>query len=56
MRALILAPFAERYLRRLHRSLEVTYDSWTESRLHSPEELAARLRQEEASILVVEVT
>lgn len=55
MRALILAPFAERYLRRLRRSLEVTYDSWTESRrLHSPEELAARLRQEEASILVVE--
>jgi phosphoglycerate dehydrogenase-like enzyme len=55
MRALILAPFAERYLRRLRRALEVTYDSWTESRrLHSPEELAARLRQEEASVLVVE--
>jgi D-3-phosphoglycerate dehydrogenase len=55
MRALILAPFAERYLRSLRRSLEVTYDSWTESRrLHSPEELAARLREEEASILVVE--
>jgi D-3-phosphoglycerate dehydrogenase len=55
MRALILAPFAERYLRRLRRSLEVVYDSWTESRrLHSPEELAARLRQEEASVLVVE--
>jgi hypothetical protein len=42
MRALILAPFAERYLRRLRRSLEVVYDSWMESRrLHSPEELAA---------------
>lgn len=27
MRALILAPFAERYLRRLRRSLEVTYDA-----------------------------
>jgi D-3-phosphoglycerate dehydrogenase len=55
MRALILAPFAERYLQRLRRSLEVTYDSWTESRrLHSPDELAARLRQEDASILVLE--
>ena len=55
MRALILAPFAERYLRRLRRTLEVVYDSWTDSRrLHSPDELAARLRQEQASILVVE--
>jgi len=55
MRALVLAPFAERYLQRLRRSLEVTYDSWTESRrLHSPDELAARLRQEDASVLVVE--
>lgn len=55
MRALILAPFAERYLCRLRRSLEVTHDSWTESRrLHSPEELAARLREEGAAILVVE--
>ena len=55
MRALVLAPFAERYLQRLRRSLEVTYDSWTESRrLHSPDELGARVRQENASILVVE--
>jgi D-3-phosphoglycerate dehydrogenase len=55
MRALILAPFAERYLRRLRRALEVVYDSWTESRrLHSPEELAARLQRENVSVLVVE--
>jgi D-3-phosphoglycerate dehydrogenase len=55
MRALVLAPFAERYLQRLRRSLGVTYDSWTESRrLQSPEELADRLRQEDASVLVVE--
>jgi D-3-phosphoglycerate dehydrogenase len=55
MRALILAPFTERYLQRLRRSLEVVFDSWTESRrLHSSEELAARLRQEGAAILVVE--
>ena len=57
MRALILAPFAERYLRRLRRSLEVAYDSWTESRrLQSPEELAARLQREEASVLELGVT
>src|SRR4030042_314691 len=55
MHALVLAPFAERYLQRLRRSLGVTYDSWTESRrLQSPEELADRLRQEDASVLVVE--
>ncbi len=57
MRALVLAPFAERYLRRLRRSLEEVYDSWTEShRLHGPEELPARLQKEGASILVQEVT
>jgi len=55
VRALVLAPFAERYLQRLRRSLAVVYDSWTESRrLHGPEEQAACLGKEEASILVVE--
>ena len=55
MTALILAPFAERYLRRLRRRVDVVYRPWTETRrLHSPEELIEALQWTAASILVVE--
>ena len=55
MTALILAPFAERYLRRLRRRLDVVYRPWTETRrLHSPEELIEALQSTSASVLVVE--
>ncbi len=55
MTALILAPFAEPYLRRLRRRIDVAYRPWTETRrLHSPEELIDALRSMAASILVVE--
>ncbi len=56
-RALVLAPFRGEGLERLRRIAEVTLDPWIEHRplkLHSEEELAARLRDEDASILVVE--
>ena len=55
MRALILAPFAEPWLRRLRERMDVTYESWLDTnRLHDPEELGARLAREGVSILVVE--
>ena len=54
-RALVLAPLSEQHLNRLRRSADVTYESWLETRrLHDPDELAARLRQSEVSVLVVE--
>ena len=52
---LFLAPFAEPELRRLAGSLHVQYESWMDSRrLHDPDELAARLSDLGASVLVVE--
>lgn len=55
MRALILAPFSERALRRLRARLDVVYESWLESRrLQDPDELGSRLRDEGFDILVVE--
>ncbi len=54
--ALILAPFAEGELQRLAGRLDVEYESWMESgRLHDPEELARKLNQRGASVLVVEL-
>ena len=53
--ALILAPFTSRALDTLGLSLQVTYESWTETRkLYAPEELAGRINKEHISILVVE--
>ena len=55
MKTLILAPFSAPALDRLRASMEVSYDSWLDSRrLHSPEELAERLTRGGMSILVVE--
>ena len=55
-RALILAPFAKRELERLAVKLLVEYESWMDSRrLHDPNELAAKLNNLGASILVIEL-
>ncbi len=55
MKALVLAPFAERSLKRLRQRLEVIYEPWTSSkRLQDPDELAARLRDESFSAVIVE--
>lgn len=55
-RALVLAPFSDLGLRRLSDRLDVDYESWMDSgRLHDPEELAARLNDRRASVLVVEL-
>ena len=55
MRALILAPFSEEQLARLRTSIEVTYESWLDTRkLRDPRELAATLDSEGTAVLVVE--
>ena len=55
MHALILAPFDERQLARLRAEMEVTYESWLDTRaLTDPDDLAARVRSEDISVLVVE--
>ncbi len=55
MHALILAPFSEAALEKLSSSLEVTYESWLDTRiLWDPEALAVRLDREDMSVLVVE--
>ena len=55
MHALILAPFDERQLARLQAEMDITYESWLETRaLTDPDELAERIRSEDISILVVE--
>lgn len=55
MRALILAPFSERVLDRLRRDIDVTYESWLDTRrLWDPEELGQRLAREGFDALVVE--
>jgi len=54
--ALILAPFSEIGLKRLADRARVDYESWMDSgRLHDPEELAGRLNELGASILVIEL-
>ena len=55
MHALILAPFDERQLERLSAQMSVTHESWLDTlKLTDPDELAARIRTEGISILVVE--
>ena len=55
MKALILAPFAERSLERLREQLDVTYEPWTDKqRTHDPKKLAARIHKEAFTIVVVE--
>jgi D-3-phosphoglycerate dehydrogenase / 2-oxoglutarate reductase len=55
-KALILAPFDDGYLSRLRAaSVRATYEPWTASgKLQNPSALAARLRDEEIGIIVVE--
>ena len=53
--ALILAPFSAPELDGLRDAVDVTYESWHDTReLRDPEELAARLGAERTSILVIE--
>ena len=55
MRALILAPFSDRYLARLRRTCDATHESWLETnRLQDPDELGARLAREAVAVLIVE--
>ena len=55
MHALILAPFDEHQLARLRARMDVTYENWLDTRaLADPDELAARVRSEDISVLVVE--
>ncbi|MCH7786064.1 MAG: 3-phosphoglycerate dehydrogenase [Chloroflexi bacterium] len=55
MRALILAPFSPAFLEKLRQSIEVTYESWLETRrLYDPDELALRLNNEQIDVLVIE--
>lgn len=55
MRALILAPFAARYIDRLKQRLDVIHESWLETHvLQDPDELGARLQAQDIAILVVE--
>ena len=51
----ILAPFDQFELRSLRKIIDVTYESWLDTkRLHDPEELGERLNNDNTSILVVE--
>ena len=55
-RALVLAPFSEAGLECLADRVDAGYESWMDSgRLHDPEELAAKLNELGASILVIEL-
>ncbi|MBF6599548.1 MAG: hypothetical protein IVW36_03440 [Dehalococcoidia bacterium] len=55
MRALILAPFAERWLARLLRLGDVTHEDWLQTgRIYDPEALGARLATSGTDVLVVE--
>ncbi len=53
---LVLAPFSDRGIQRLTGRVDADYESWMDSgRIHDPEELAAKLNERHASILVIEV-
>jgi D-3-phosphoglycerate dehydrogenase len=55
VRALILAPFSDRYLARLRGRVDVTYENWLDTgALQDPDELGARLARENVSVLIVE--
>jgi phosphoglycerate dehydrogenase-like enzyme len=54
-RALLLAPFHPPALERLNRLVPVTYESWMDTRrLLSPEELIARIEQDNLHIVIIE--
>ena len=54
-RALVLAPFSEPELADLRRTVDVTFESWLETRrIHDPQELTAKLKEGEFQLLVVE--
>jgi D-3-phosphoglycerate dehydrogenase len=54
-KALVLAPFAPEALERLRQGVKVVYQPWTETRkLHSPDDLAGRIKHERIDALVVE--
>lgn len=56
-RALVLAPFRGAGMDRLQQLADVVYDPWIEHRplkLHNEEDLAARLREEDATVLICE--
>jgi len=55
VKALILVPFQPEALQRLRACVEVTCESWMETRkLYSPEELAERIQNEGFQIVVIE--
>ena len=55
-RALVLAPFSDLGLQRLVGRVDAVYESWMDSgRLYDPDELAAKLIELGASILVIEL-
>ena len=55
MRALILAPFDKTQIERLAAEMIVTHESWLDTlKLTDPDDLAARIRSEGISVLVVE--
>ena len=55
VKALVLAPLAPVGLEELRTSLSVVYESWTDIRsFYAPDELAQRLNDEQASVLVIE--
>ena len=55
MHALILAPFDERQIHRLRARMDVSHESWLDTRrLTDPDDLNARILAEDISILVVE--
>ncbi len=55
IKALILAPFTDSQLVALRRTVDVTHESWMNSRrLYAPDELAIRLSEECITILVIE--
>ncbi len=55
MKALVLAPFSTDGLSQLRQLLDVSYESWTDTRkLYDPQELGRRLTGESISVLLVE--
>ncbi|MQF69009.1 hydroxyacid dehydrogenase [SAR202 cluster bacterium AD-804-J14_MRT_500m] len=55
MKALVLAPFSPYALSQLRGMMEVSYESWTNTRtLHDPTELGRRLNDESIDILLTE--
>jgi len=54
-KALILAPFTDLEMVALRREIDVTHESWMDTRrLHAPDDLAIRLNEERITILVIE--